>query len=61
MFLDIHDHLGEVQAPHKVWDQIKGSPRELLFGHVVETKVVRDNKNSYLKFVWDTWAKFFEI
>ena len=61
----VHDHLGEVQAPRTARSRTSnpGCPRELLFGNVVVTKVVREDENRYLKLFPDVhdhmtiWAR----
>ena len=41
-----------------VWDLTKGSLRELLFGNVVETKVVGDDES---KLFWDVHEHLGEV
>ena len=55
MFLDVKDHLGEVKMPlaARSGALTRVCPRELLFGNVVGTKVVRDDENRFLKLVPD--------
>ena len=51
MFPDVQHHLGEVQVPRTTRSGAltRVCPRELLFGNVVGTKVVRDDENRFLK------------
>ena len=52
---------GPAASDCKGWNLTKGSPREWLFGNVVETKVVGDDKNSCFKFVLDVHDHLGEV
>ena len=41
----------------KVWDGTRGRPRVSLSGNVIETKVVKDDENRYLKLFFVTLGR----
>ena len=52
---------GPAASDCKVWDLTKGSPREWLFGNVVETKVVGDDESSCFKLFLDVHDHLGEV